>query len=168
MKKLFVLLMVVGMVSVANAGLVLVPPQVAPGEAINIQTDPIAASIDPVSVWIAAATGVSLDAGTLSYTGSAAAITDFSSDPDLLALAASVVGESVGRLDLVELQDLAVPAKQVTGLAAAYGVLGDSGLGAVYMLDFDMAQVMGKVDVVPEPVTITLLGLGGLLLRRRK
>lgn len=162
MKKLFVLLMVVGMVSVANAGLVLVAP--TPPTQVSIQTDPISSSVDPTTVFIAVAGTVNLDAGTILYAGNAAALTDFS-DPDTLALASAVVGEPVSRLELVELQDIAVPPLQVTGVALTYNVL--SGQGLVYMLDIDLTQTLGSV-MIPEPVTITLLGLGGLLLRRRK
>jgi hypothetical protein len=163
MKKLFVLLMVVGMVSVANAGLVLVAP--TPPTQVSIQTDPIDSSADPASVFIAATGTVHLDAGTMLYTGSAAAITPFSDDPDAIAGASALVGVPVTRIDLVELQDLAVPPLQVKGVAVTYNVM--SGQGLVYMLDLDLTQSLGSV-VIPEPVTITLLGLGGLLLRRRK
>jgi len=46
------------------------------------------------------------------------------------------------------------------------GVVGDSVVAVWFDPDFIDYGVMGPVTLVPEPMTITLLGLGGLLLLR--
>jgi hypothetical protein len=44
----------------------------------------------------------------------------------------------------------------------------DQGLGSVYLLAEDSVTILGTAYVTPEPATMGLLGLGALLLRRKK
>jgi len=56
----------------------------------------------------------------------------------------------------------------VTGLtnATGFGAV-DMGLGGVFLLD-GQYQPAGAIYAIPEPMSLMLLGLGGLFLRRRK
>jgi hypothetical protein len=124
-------------------------------------------------VFIVATGTVKLDAGHMLYTGTLSGITDMSSDPDLKAAANAILGSkgAVTRIDFVEMIDGSAPPlvpPAVTGQLVTYNVLSTSGTGWVCMLDPDLTKMVSSTEVVPEPVTIMLLGLGGLMLRRRK
>jgi len=69
----------------------------------------------------------------------------------------------------------------ITGALVTDGVWPDNNLTGIFVLaedlvgwggswvaDFDLAKVKGNKAPVPEPTTICLLGLGGLLLRRKR
>jgi hypothetical protein len=170
MKKLLVLLMVIGVASVANAALVLSPSSVTPPGVVDIQANPLTAVDVQQAVFIVATGTVQLNAGTMLYTGTLSGITNMSTDPDLKALANSILGSkgAATRIDMVEMIDGTATPPAVTGRLATYNVLSTSGTGWVCMLDPDLTRMISSTEVVPEPVTITLLGLGGLMLRRRK
>lgn len=44
----------------------------------------------------------------------------------------------------------------------------DMGLGRAVIISEDLSTILGSAFVVPEPMSLMLLGLGGLFLRRRK
>jgi len=163
MKKLLVLLMVMSLASVANAGLVV--NYAAP--ALNVQTDPLDSIVPQQAVFLVTTGTLQLDAGQMLYTGTKAAITNMTGDPDLAALANGVLGATgpMNRIDFVELLDATVTPPPVTGKVATYSAL--SGQGWVFILDADITRTISSAEI-PEPVTITLLGLGGLMLRRRR
>jgi len=163
MKKLLVLALVLGLASAASAGIVLVSPDPT---TLDIVTDPIDEP-QPMAAFFLATTGEgSLDAGTMLYSGSLSAITDYTgADPDLTAAINAVIGGESTRIDFVEFADGTPPPQPpVVGKLATYSV---TGLLTAYLIDPDVTQVLSSV-VIPEPTTIALLGLGGLLLRRRK
>lgn len=64
--------------------------------------------------------------------------------------------------------DSAIAGVQVRGLtnAPAFGSV-DMGLGGIFLLNPDSGE-MTSLFATPEPVSMVLLGLGGLFLRRRK
>jgi len=180
MKKLLILMLVMGMASTANAALKLVssagntldPTGVffPSSTLIGIDNDtaaPNQGQITVLAIDIAGPggwTGVeniytppSLgDGGTGGYYGIVAgADTGFPFDADMWA------------------SDLAVASPEPYGL----GVLADyefqcTGLGEVtiYLYAQDFATVLDTLTItqIPEPITFALLGLGGLFLRRRK
>jgi hypothetical protein len=163
MKKLLVLLMVIGMASVTNASLVLNPPTVTPPATVDL-TAPV--TDVQQSVFIAVTGDPLLNAGTMVYTGSLSAITPID-DPDLKAAAEAVLGKgAVTKLDFIELFDGTITPPAVSGTLVTYSVTSGTA-GWVCMLNGDLTEVVSCTEVVPEPITIALLGLGGLMLRRR-
>jgi hypothetical protein len=172
MKKLITMLAVLAVATVANAGLVLDPPEVDLGDSLNLQTDPIDAADVQQAVFLAVGGGGGvLDAGTMMYPGgSLAAITDFTGlDQDLTDMVDATIGEASTRIDLIEIfSDSATP-PDVVGVLATY-VVTQAAVSEtlVYALNGETLEVMSTAKIVPEPVTIALLCLGGLFLRRRK
>lgn len=173
MKHLMIMLAVLAMATVANAGLVLDPVEADDATGLNLQTDPIDVEGAQQSAFIAVGGGGgALDAGTMLYPGgSLAAIEDWTGlDPDLTAMVDAAIGEAPTRIDFITIFDDSVPADPVMGVVVSYGVTpSPEGLDTpVYLLNADTLEIMSSATIVPEPITIALLGLGGLFLRRRK
>ena len=168
MKQLMIMLAVLAMATVANAGLVLYPhrPPSAPG--FNIQTDPIdVADVQQAVLLVVAGDGIALDRGTMVYGGSLSAITDLTgADPDLTAGVEAVLGEAPTRIDYIEFFDGTATPPDVIGVLASYRVIAgyDPRTPAV-LLNYDL-EVLSTFRV-PEPATFALLGLGILCLRKR-
>ena len=112
--------------------------------------------------------GVTLDAGTMNYAGGElSAITDFTGlDSDLDNLVIALIGVAPVRLDLVEFASGA--GLILDGVLATYNVTGAG--STIYMFNSDIDAIVDSVEVaaIPEPMTMGLLGLGGLFLARRK
>jgi hypothetical protein len=167
MRKLLVLMLVLGMASAANAVLIQVNGQT--GAAIQIDEAAIPATITVVgedtSAWLGYLIVEDGGAGALSnpvMTGNAGdlgASTAYSED-----------GWGAG-------YELTVASKSVpTNVAAGAlfdldytAVLGDTAQITLFIdPDYEVPVASVAVEVVPEPMTVLLLGLGGLFLRRRK
>jgi hypothetical protein len=171
MKKLITMLAVLAMATVANAGLVLDPAEASIASGLNIQTDPIDAADVQQAVFLAVGGGGgALDAGTVVYGGSLSAISDLTgADPDLDAAVEAILGEAATRIDLIELFDGTATPPDVIGIVVSYGVTAEpGGTTPVALLNSETLEIMSSATIVPEPITIALLGLGGLFLRRRK
>jgi hypothetical protein len=170
MKQLMIMLAVLAMATVANAGLVLAPLEADEATGLNIQTDPIDAADVQQAVFLAVGGGGgALDAGTVVYGGSLSAISDLTgADPDLTAAVEAMLGEAPTRIDMIELFDGTATPPDVVGVLVSYGVINATTETPVALLNADTLEVMASAKIVPEPVTIALLGLGGLFLRRRK
>jgi len=172
MKKLLILMLVLGMASMASAVVIEI-------DALNPMQVNLVGEDETVGMtYFLTVTGPgSIDAGTMLYTGNTAAITDFTGvDPDITALMDAAIaafvavnldfvgGASTG-LDLVEFQGTDIPLPLLTGLLASWIA---TDYVEVYQHSAETGDVLGAV-IIPEPMTIALLGLGGLfLLRRRK
>jgi hypothetical protein len=171
MKHLMIMLAVLAMATVANAGLVLDPVEVDLGDSLNIQTDPIdVADVQQAVFLVVGGGGGVLDAGTMVYPGpDLNVITDYTGlDPDITEIIDGVIGEASTRMDLVEIFSSSGEPPDVLGVLATYVVTQAAAVATpVYILNGDTAEIMSSATIVPEPVTIALLGLGGLFLRRR-
>ena len=169
MKQLMIMLAVLAMATVANAGLVLDPLEATIPTGLNIQTDPIDAADAQQAVFLAVGGGGgALDAGAMVYGGSLSAIMELD-DPDLAGAVEAVIGEAPTRIDMIELFDGTGTPPDVIGVVVSYAVTVEPPVGTpVYLLNGDTLEIMSSATIVPEPITIALLGLGGLFLRRRK
>jgi hypothetical protein len=175
MKKLLVLALVLGIASFASAGVqkagddgIMDPDFMIQGRNGN--------GTDGQYLFMAV-TGAGVGAINFIYAGSDTLATEYlGADPDLDALAqmmvddaaagnAELIGGPIVSLLFVEFTDLsATPPSSEGDLASIVLNMGTS----AYMLDGDDFSVLGAKTFVPEPMTMALLGLGGLFLRRRK
>ena len=165
------MLAVLAMATAANADLVLDPVEADMATGLNIQTDPIDVAAPQQAIFLAVGGGGgAIDAGTALYTGDLSAIWDLSADPDLAPAVEGIIGEAPTRIDMIELFSSAGEPPPLVGVVVSYAVTAEpAGVGTpVYMLNGDTLEIMGTATIVPEPITIALLGLGGLFLRRRK
>lgn len=168
MKKLIVVLGVLAMATVANAGLVLYPPWLDGAMSFNIQTDPIDVADVQQAVFVVVYGDFGLDAGTMVYGGDLSGITDLTGlDPDLTAAIEAVLGEPPTRIDLVEFFDSTATPPDVIGVLASYRVTAwPSGRSEIVLLNSNL-EVLSTVNI-PEPGMFGLLGLGILYVRRRR
>jgi hypothetical protein len=178
MKKLLVLLTVLAFAGTANATFTLV----APGELMNGETAAI--GVDVVGEQAALAQGlvitgsgiVSVDSSGVGIAslGIGEFVADLAGDPDLEAYLGSLGISDIVSAMYYEAIDLSVPPMSIPDGALISGAsvtaIADAGTATAYLVDMSAGSIMAQQDinVVPEPMTIALLGLGGLFLRRRK
>jgi hypothetical protein len=165
MKKLLVVSIVFVIASLATADLTITGPS-------EVKVD---GGTDNYAVYIAW-TDAPIDASitlTTGWPGNTSDIIGYGSYPG------SVFGQTA--LGVVDLELLLISSVVPGAMTAGYhatitAYLGDGlylgttdmGLGRIDLLDYSPIGIIDTVYVVPEPLTLGLLGIGGLFLRRKK
>ena len=159
-----VLALVLGIVSLASAGLTLDPS----GSGSDTSVEIIGAGNGTAgAVTFASIQGAATESSfSFVYAGTLKAITDFTGvDPDLTNGIEFYAGGAVDKIYFLEFFDGTDTPPSADGLLATWGLtVGDT----LNLHDADSLEVVDSYTVVPEPATMGLLGLGVLLLRRKK
>lgn len=163
--------MVLSLASIANASIVLSPPLAE--TKLWVQTDPLDAPDKQQALFLAVGQGGALGPGEMIYLGSLSAIINnidrLTMDPDLELAVDAAIGEKSTRIDFIELFDGTATPPPVVGHLVRYEVIPGDNPTNVYLLGVGNHEaVISRSVIIPEPMTIALLGLGGLLLRRHK
>lgn len=187
MKKLLVVLTVLAMATAANATFKI---------SVNSAVDPVAPKIKPGDTMVIGATSASelaLYPGMVIFEGSGAAvdssamsiinlgigppgsqfIIDVSADATYVDWVKGL-GFDPFALFYWELIDVAVPPRAITAGQMIDGLnlstTATTGEIAITLFDAGVGTVLAsqRISQIPEPMTLALLGLGGLFLRRRK
>jgi len=183
MKKLFVLVLVMAVAPMASATIGLTAPgTAAPGDTIGISL--IADAGEQVStVVLALVTDNGASGNVIPGTWNSAFL---SSVPGENGLAYSIYGFTAG--DLINATAADEIGEFVTGTLYTYQYTIDIGAALGSVINFTIEDLLNwgitsgvtlfdgstpamgntSVEIVPEPMTLGLLGLGGLFLRRRK
>ena len=175
MRKLLILTVVLGMASMANAGLSLVVGGVESGGTITIApTDSIWIGIydDTGGAQFSAYLAIAEDGGADEAGGSWTSGNNVYSPPAIPGASNFYTGYLSPYGDSWKLTNsLPITAMPGIGLQADYEFHCDQ-LGNTAVIELtDLAGAMLDtltINQIPEPITIALLGLGGLFLRRRK
>jgi len=179
MKKVLITLLVLGLASAANAGITLgvggveAPAEIDVSDVVQvIGADPVPAN---AALYLAVYGDLSISGGSMVYAGNLSSYQDledyataigYADGPALLADFDAFGLTGIVDLSAATLADGSATPAPLTGLLIDGITMAGTG-GQIDLLD-DALGVMDSVTVVPEPMTIALLGLGGLFLRRRK
>jgi hypothetical protein len=197
MKKLLVVLMVLTMATIANAGLLISvngqidPPDteftLLPSETVMLDVWGDGGTPPNTNVWLISTSlplgEGAMAGGVLLYPGNTAFMQHFqgAGDPIIQWLQMMSNGQGYNTLDayFISFGTTNVPPEALAGklvdeilfhCESAHDVtlylvgIDDDGAGTVVITGYD-TQIIHQI---PEPITVALLGLGGLFLRRRK
>lgn len=184
MKKLVALMLVFAVSSVASAALTLDVPATTMNfgatQAIGLSGD--SGTPSPVALYLLVQGPASIAGGTIKYTGGLSALSDAEAIarelgetvPGMLAMVADLAAKpGLSDIMAITLADALIPPAALQGVLVSDITLtagAEQGIAKLTLTSDDFAKTYASVDVnvVPEPITIALLGLGGLLLRRRR
>lgn len=169
MKRLLMMMLVLGMASVANAVLIQVDGQ-DPGQTVDIAegiTSVISVVSEDASGWLGyiileeGGTGALSDAAKLDAAGDIGSVSAYTE-----------AGWGAGYELTVAMSSAGIPAVAVGPqftMNYSGGVLGDTATISLFLdPEYGVPADSVAITIVPEPMTVILLGLGGLFLRRRK
>lgn len=188
MKKLLVLLLVLGLASAASAGLKFSVNGEAPAPDITLKpSQEITLDITgdgqtpaPISAWIFVEGPGSIAGATMLYTGSLSSYDDLESAADvagvtpeeLLAAMGGALEKTFVDLGFAVLAHGGAPQPPLEGKLVDEIIFHCDDIGTVTLtlVDGDTFAEYDSLTIeqIPEPITLALLGLGGLFLRRRK
>ena len=169
MKRLLLLMLVLGMTSGANGVLIQVDGQY-PGQTVDIAegiTSVISVVSEDTSGWLGYI--IIEDGGTGALTGAV----NLDAAGDIGSVSAyTEAGWGVGYELTVAMGQGGVPAiavgQQFT-INYSGGILGDTATISLFVApEYGVPVDSVAITIIPEPMTVILLGLGGLFLRRRK
>lgn len=165
MKKLLVLVLVLGFASAANG--VLIQVNGLPGETADVQEKATITVISEDALnWLGYLIIEEGGKGALSNP----VATTLAGDPALSGATEYTEAGWGNGYELTVAGSASFPVGVGTQFSFDYtGILGDTAKISLFVdPEFDVPVASVGVNVVPEPMTIMLLGLGALLLRRRK
>lgn len=159
MKKLLVLSLVMAVAGLANAGMIGLE---ADGQTVTLVGSGFTAAEGSTCFLVF---GLDTAVPTMNYVGTGSLVTDMAPIYGLAAFE-GMLGLDAGSLKaayMIDIKDTTDPFAIPNGVLVTAETIG---VGTVYYLDQGGA-LLGSV-FIPEPMTMGLLGLGALFLRRRK
>ena len=180
MKKLLVVLMVLSIATVANAGLQIsgAPATMTPSDTVNLSIVGTGVTNPFFDAYLVVQGPATLTGGNLDYTYGFSAWGLYTDDDTYVPWMQGIYNDNtIQQVADITFADTTVPVTPLSGTLLDSLILHCDGLGTVTLSLVTMnddgsavATVWGTETfiITPEPMTLGLLGIGGLFLRRRK